>query len=286
MWGIWRFLAHLRYPDQRGLVAAGGVEVIDMYRDSLYVVGGSLSVDCVGALKEIPDIDNSFTVTTDEEIEGEMQATKLIIVDQDPPNDLFYDSLGTDIIRAIAWVEYAGSNDTTHCDGNYNEQWNNYWDHVIVGQDTCYETKFPCENIASTATGTMQMIRYKLWEPAFGRPDYFPPGYFQVSWDSLAWSWKINVFNGKFIYFIDNFARMTPEQKTWPLVCELCDPADSVPLYPNQEDLSTYGYHEGANAMRQINSDNWLQIMKSNEDEGAKYVRKVRGSKYAKEWED
>ncbi len=114
----------------------------------------------------------------------------------------------------------------------------------------------------------MQMIR-TVWEPAFSRPDYFPTGYFQVSWDSLTWNWQINVFNGKFIYWTDNFARMTPEQESWPLVCGLCDPADTIPLYPNKEDLSTYGYHEGAGAMRRINSQNWLDIMKDDEDGGA-----------------
>jgi hypothetical protein len=257
---------------------------VKFWRDSLYVVGGSLSVVCVGALNEIPNIDNRFSVNTDSVINDTMRATKLIIVDEDPPNSFFSDSLQHDIIRAIAWVEYAGSNDATHCDGHYNPRWNNYWDDVIMEEDTCIETKYPCENIGSTATGTMQIIR-TVWEPAFNRPDYFPGGYIQASWDSLTWSWAINVFNGRFIYFVDNFTRMTREQRDWDSVCVLCDPADTIPLYPNKEDLSTYGYHEGASAMRQITSENWLQVMKSAVDEGAIYVRSVRRSKYAREWQ-
>jgi hypothetical protein len=259
---------------------------VKFWRDSLSVVGGSLSVVCVGALNEIPNIDNRFSVNTDSVINDTARATKLITVDQDPVNDMFYDSLGSDIIRAIAWVEYAGSNDATHCDDHYNPPWNNYWDDVITGTDTCFETKYPCENIISTATGTMQMIR-TVWEPAFTRPDYVPTGYYRVSWDSLAWNWALNVFNGKFIYWTDNFFRInlpTNPQRNWDSLCVLCDPADSVPLYPNKEDLSTFGYKRGATEMMNITKDSWNRTME--DTDGGRYVQKVRGSKYARHWEE
>jgi len=256
-------------------------------RDSLYVVGGSLSVDAVGALSPLQDIDNSFLVDTDTTINDTARATKLILVDQDPPNSSFSDSLELDIMRAIAWNEYAGSNDHSHCDNPYNPQWNNYWDHVISGQDTCFETLFPCENIGSSATGTMQMIR-SIWECVFNESceGAEPPGYYEISWDSLAWNWQLNLINAYYIYFTDymNYrVRRHPEQSTWDSLCVLCDPADPLPEYPNKEDLVTYGYKNGSGKMRSVTKENWVEKME--EDDG-KYVRDVRRWKYEKPWEN
>jgi len=255
------------------------------WRDSLYVVGGSLSVACVGALEPIPNIDNRFTATTDTVINDTTRATKVILVDRDPLNQAFIDSLGSDIIRAIAWVEWAGSNDHNHCDNPYNPRYNNYWDDVIANGDTCRETKLPCENIASTAAGTMQMIR-TVWQTAFSGPDYIPGGYYRASWDSIAWNWNINVFNGKYIYWTDNFFRInltTNPQRSWDSLCVSCDPADSVPVVPNKEDLSTFGYKRGATEMMNITKITWKKTME--DSDGGRYVQKVRGSKYARHWE-
>jgi len=252
-------------------------------RDSHYVVGGSLSVACVGALEPIPNIDNRFTATTDTVINDTTRATKVILVDRDPLNQAFIDSLGSDIIRAIAWVEWAGSNDHNHCDNPYNPRYNNYWDDVIANGDTCRETKLPCENIASTATGTMQMLR-GTWDTLFtGQMPQEPEGYTRCNWDSLAWNWKINIHNGKYVFFVNNPAHMQLYQQAWDSVCTLCNEADSLPLYTNREDLSSYGYKEGASKMRKVTSVNWLDTMKN--PKGGKYVRDVRGSKYVKGWQ-
>ncbi|UCC78545.1 MAG: hypothetical protein JSW64_09685 [Candidatus Zixiibacteriota bacterium] len=252
-------------------------------RDSLYVVGGSLSVDCSGVLSPIENINNSFAVNTDTVINDTARATKLIIVDRDPPNLPFFDSLGYDILRAIGWKEGAGSNDTTHC-RPYNHQWNNYWDHVVTGQDTCFETLFPCENIKSTATGTMQMLR-SLWEPIFNgsNEQYQPQGYFISSWDSLAWNWKINIFNGKWIYFVDTFYHINltnppNPQRNWD---SLYFPAsDYTPDSTNKEDIATYGYYQGVTKMKKIKTqEDWDNTILKND-----YVVNVRRFKDTMPW--
>ncbi len=250
------------------------------WRDSLYVVGGSLSVACVGALEPIPDIDNRFTATTDTVINDTTRATKVILVDSDPLNQPFIDSLGSDIIRAIAWVEWAGSNDHSHCDNPYNPRYNNYWDNVISGQDTCFETKHPCENIESTATGTMQMVR-TVWQDAFSGPQYIPGGYYQASWDSIAWNWNINIFNGKYIYWTDNFFRINlliNPQRNWDSL--YLPESDYTPDLRNKEDLSVYGYKLGTTKMMAIkDSLTWVNSVMN-----FFYVNQTRQHKHERPW--
>ena len=250
-------------------------------RDSLSVVGGSLSVDCNGALSPLQDIDNCFLVNTDTTINDTARATKLILVDQDPSNNEFSDSLELDIMRAIAWNEYAGSEDERHCSEPYNPQWNNYWDHVITGQDTCFETLYPCENIRSSATGTMQMLR-SVWARVFdgSSEGLEPDGYFISTWDSLAWNWKINVFNGKYIHQVSLFSHFRPEQAEWD---SLYFPSnDYTPNTPNQEDLATYGYKEGATKMRYVkNEEIWKDSVMT-----FPYIVGVRRWKDTRPWED
>jgi hypothetical protein len=81
------------------------------------------------------------------------------------------------------------------------------------------------------------MLR-SVWAPAFAKANYIPSGYYRCIWDSLAWSWKINVLNGRFIYFTDNFYRInqpTNPQRNWD---SLYLPAtDYSPDRPNKEDL-------------------------------------------------
>jgi hypothetical protein len=242
-------------------------------------VGGSLSVDAVGALSPLENIDNSFEVSTDTVINDTARATKLIIVDRDPPNSNFSDSLELDIMRAIAWKEYAGSEDERHCEGHYNPQWNNYWDDVITGQDTCFETLYPCENISSSATGTMQIVRY-WWENVFlGIDDTpLPDTYFLCSWDSLAWNWGINIYNGRYIIHDVNFEKMTDEQDDWD---SLYFPSnDYTPDEANREDLSSYGYYEGWPTMRFVTKENWGERVEDHD-----YVVNVRRFKDQKPWE-
>jgi len=265
--------------------------------DSLYAVGGKLTIECRGSLEPIVsgndtlNVDNRFRVNTDTlAVNGtDTLQTRRILIDRDPSNALFLDSLHYDIIKAIAWVEYAGSNDTIrHCHeaNRQNPRYNNYWDVFISSQgDTCADSLMPCENTISSATGTMQITR-RWWQDAFRGITHTPQGYYRAGWDSLAWSWKINVFNGRYIFLKDNYYQIwhNPEQKDWDSVCVLCSPEDSIPEYENKEDLSSYGYHEGAPAMSAITDKNWDEIM-SGQSDGAKYVRNVRGSKYARAWE-
>ncbi len=253
-------------------------------RDSLYVVGGELTIACKGALKPVPNINNSFSVDTDtlSPYGFNVLKTKRILIDRDPSNALFLDSLEHDIIKAIAWQEYAGSNDFRRCHNpQYNPRYNNYWDDRITGADTCRDRKTPCENIWSSATGTMQMLRY-TWQSAFNSPNYIPQGYYRAKWDSLAWNWKINVFNGKFIYFKDNFFRLNnnEEQREWDSTCT-CASSDTIPESPNKEDLAVYGYTYGFYGQDSLTANNWKDVMES---AAGYYVRAVRRFKDDQPW--
>jgi hypothetical protein len=129
----------------------------------------------------------------------------------------------------------------------------------------------------------MQIIR-TVWQNAFYVGNYYPAGYYRCKWDSLAWSWEINIRNGKFIYFTDNFYHINAdrEQKTWDSTCTQCRESDSIPKFPNKEDLSVFGYKNGAPDMDTITAKNWEKVMR--DPIQGDYVRKVRGSKYAKPW--
>jgi len=258
---------------------------VGLNRDSLYAIGGKLTIECKGKLKPIPNINNSFKVDTDTLAANgrDTLQTRRILIDRDPPNASFFAALQDTIIKAIAWIEYAGSNDPgRHCHDPYNPRYNNYWDFVIAHGDTCVDSLAPCENRISTATGTMQMLR-TVWAPAFRRPDYIPPGYYRTEWDSLAWSWKINVQNGRFIYFTDNFFRINhnARQSHWDSLCTRCSPSDSFPAFPNKEDLAVYGYKYGAGVMGHVNDDNWKETVKAD----TFYVVPIRSAKYRRPWE-
>jgi hypothetical protein len=261
---------------------------VQFRRDSLYVVGGSLSVKCIGALAPVSNINNNFTVTTDTLINDTLRATKFIIVDKDPANSLFEDTLRTDRIRAIAWQEYAGSADPRHChEGTtYNDRWNHYWDLFInsIG-DTCFDTRTPCENRFGTDTGLMQIYR-KVWETTFDSTAHigeYPQTFIICRWDSLAWNWKINLFNGKWIYFVDNFYHINQTnppnpQRNWD---SLYFPAsDYTPDSTNKEDIVVYGYKEGATKMKKIKTqEDWDNNIVKND-----YVLNVRRFKDTKPW--
>ncbi len=250
-------------------------------RDSLYAVGGSLSVACEGYLTPVENINNCFNIDTDSTINDTTTIpTRLILIDSDPSNQMFLDSLQYDIIKAIAWQEYAGSNDGTHCTP-YHNRYNNYWDSRITESDTCLDTRFPCENRLSTATGIMQMLR-STWENLFNLSGVYtePDSFYACKWDSLAWSWKINIFNGKYIHQKSCFYHMTSAQKAWD---SLYTPAsDYTPDSTNREDLATYGYKEGSTFMRKIRTlKDWNTKIKS-----FFYVNNVRMYKDEKPWED
>ncbi len=259
---------------------------VTFWRDSLYAVGGSLTVACEGYLTPVENINNCFNIDTDSTINDTTTIpTRLILIDSDPSNQMFLDSLQYDIVKTIAYYEWAGSSDSRHCDDPYNSQYNNYWDNVIDEGDTCIETRFPCENRYSTATGTMQMLRgtrEKLFNGSFvGGGD--TTGFIGCSWDCLAWNWKINVFNGKWVYITDMFHYInkdTNPQRNWD---SLYTPAsDYSPDSTNKEDIAVYGYHLGSTKMKAIRTQSdWND--KVVEDE---YVNNVRRYKDEKPWED
>ncbi len=225
---------------------------VTFWRDSLYVVGGSLSVNCVGAMTPIPNIDNSFTATTDTVINDTPRATKLILVNGEAPNLSISHQLADDIVRAMAYQE---------------SNWHNY------------SNNYPLEHHIYTMTGMMQISRY-WWENVFNGTDDdgLPDSYFLCKWDSLAWNWTLNVNNGRYIYHDVNFKKMTEKQKTWD---SLYFPQnDYTPDFTNREDLSSYGYHEGWPTMRFVTADNWHERIWEHT-----YVVNIRKRKDLKPWE-
>jgi len=272
-------------------------------RDSLYAVGGLLAMESKGKLKPVYDIrdslakiDNSYKVVTDSITpSGDSIKTKRILIDRDPANSFFLDSLEHDIIKAIAWVEYAGSNDQRHCHEHrqggvyYNPQYNDYWDDFVDSQgDTCPDSKTPCENTISSATGTMQITR-RWWEAYFlnSPPRIDDTSYVRVKWDSLAWNWGICIRNGKFIHDVYMPNRFKPEQKKFPDSCSYSE-CDTVPKKKNKEDLKTYAYYTNETMMREIlTDDDWDEIIGKDPPatEEAKYVYNVRKYTYQKPWE-
>jgi hypothetical protein len=262
--------------------------LVKLNKDSIYAIGGKLTIDARGALAHVDSIDNRFKINTDSITPENDTIRHLILIDHDPSNAEFSARLGTDRMRAVAWKEYAGSSDTTHCHHPYNPRWNNYWDDVISGPDTCPETHRPCENNGSTATGIMQILRLKdSWEPLFaGLKPGHPAGFDTCLWDSLAWSWKICIKNGKYIFdtYLPN--RFKDAQDSFPDSCSLAD-CDTFPKNKNQEDLKVYGYYRGEYYMLEVIDDNtWKEYIavKDNPPLWAEYVQLVRKYYYRRPW--
>ena len=257
---------------------------VTFLRDSLYVIGGELTIQCKGSLKHVQDINNGFNVNTDTTSPTGLNIlqSKFIRIDKDPTNALFADSLKDTIIYAIAWQEYAGSGDPYyHCHNPYNPHYNNYWDNRIHNGDTCHDSHTPCENLNSSATGLMQIT--KRWhESDFDSTIHIPHGYLPCKWDSLAWNWKIDLFNGRYIYFKENFYNInhpaTNPQKNWDSL--YTPPTDYTPDHPNKEDLAVYGYHWGLKSMALISDTlKWNANVKFDP-----YVNDVRKYKDTKPW--
>jgi hypothetical protein len=247
--------------------------------DSLYAVGGLLSILARGAIKPVPNINNSFSITTDtflahDTLRTDSIAAKRILIDQDPPNSIISPYFSADIVRAVAWKEGAGTlPEPGH--PHSHDPWNHYW----------FDTHTPCENsdTNSTATGIMQFLRSN-WEEIFNGTDSTAPAgdYYICSWDSLAWNWRKCIYNGEYIYFTVNFYHMyhpaSNPQRNWD---SLYFPAnDYSPDKPNKEDLAAYGYHFGWPAMIGIkDSTSWVKNIMID-----KYVNNVRKYKDTKPW--
>jgi len=265
--------------------------LVKLNKDSIYAIGGKLTIDARGALTHVDSIDNRFKINTDSITPESDTIRHLILIDHDPSNAELSAKLGTDRIRAVAWQEYAGSQDDSHCHNPYNPRWNHYWDDRIHDGDTCRDTHTPCENDTGWDTGIMQIYRrYKKsagWEGFFKSANSTPTGYVRVTWDSLAWNWKICIDNGKYIHDIYMLAKLDSIQEEFPDSCSLVD-CDTFPKNKNIQDLLTYGYHRGEKAMNEIKDDDtWKEFIgvKDNPPNGADYVQKVRKFYYRKSWQ-
>ena len=215
---------------------------VDIFRWNLYAVGGELTLEAIGALNPVPNINNSFHEVTDSIPDGgDSIKTKVVLIDNDPVNTLFLDSLQYDIIKATAWKEGAGS--LGYPPHQAQAKLSHYWN----------DTHTPCENGNSTATGIMQMLR-TTWDDCFAglMPDE-PLGYTQCNWDSVAWNWKVNIHNGKYIFFVNNYHHINlpnNPQRNWDSL--YFPESNYTPDTRNKEDLSAYGYKLGAKEMKKI----------------------------------
>lgn len=94
-------------------------------RDSLYVIGGDLTIEAKGKLVDIPDIRQDFTISTDTLAGTDTVRTKWIRIDSDLSNDTLKAYLSSDQARAIAWEEGAGS--LNQLPNRAMPRWNHYW---------------------------------------------------------------------------------------------------------------------------------------------------------------
>ena len=244
-----------------------------------YAVGGELTLEAIGALNPVPNINNSFHVVTDSIApNGDSLRTKKILIDSDPPNSLFINNLVRDRIRGIAWNEWAGYEAYPPHEHGY-PQLNHYWP----------DTRDPCENAGGKDTGIMQIVRSGAvnWETWFGTPGRTPGDYISGPWDSLTWDWTINIFNGKYIHDSYNSRLIEKDaiQRTFPESCSYSQ-CGICPLSKNKEDLRTYGYHWGESRMSEVKTDNdWYRLIADPQSTWGKYVRDVRRYTYEKPWQ-
>jgi hypothetical protein len=234
----------------------------------------------MGEITILPNMNNVFNVTTDTfTVNGNdttYHQTKRILIDQDPSNSLFEDSLLTDRLRAIAWKEGAGTEPEL---GHpvVSNPWNHYW----------FDTFTPCENKRSTATGIMQFLR-KTWEKTFsGHDSTQPGGYYVCKWDSLAWNWRLCIRNGKYIF--DDYLSKKYKDKQWsfPDSCPFSS-CNYFPSKKNKEDLRTFGYTaKHLDDMQAIQTDaDWANTIGRTPPttREAKYAQDVRRYRYEKPW--
>jgi hypothetical protein len=271
--------------------------LVKLNHDSLYAIGGKLTIEARGALKHIDNINNSFRANSDSVTSQGDTIKHLILIDADPFNADFNICLATDRIRAIAWKEHAGYGNYL-CHGQYRPQWNHYWGDFVVGRNLCPGTFVPCESKDSgnTATGIMQILRTSFQFQFTGqggdsRPiDSLNGRPFYVKWDSVAWNWKVMIHKGNYIYNKYLPYRYKYEQDTFPDSCAYTD-CDTFPSKKNQADLLTLGYNQGNGFMNNVkDSTSWAKyIAKKPGEEGYedyhKYVQEVRKFFYRRPWE-
>jgi hypothetical protein len=246
----------------------------------------------------VDNIDNSFKVNSDSITPQGDTIRHQILIDADPSNVEFIDSLGNDTVRAIAWEEWAGYG-AHRWHNKYRPQYNHYWDTFAVNGYTCPRDTFlfkPIESTdsSSTATGIMQILR-TVWEGQFngthedGPVDTLNGHPFYCSWDSVAWNWKIFIHKGA--YIINKYlpTKFNNGQDTFPDSCPFTE-CDTFPSKKNKTDLLALGYNQGYGFMNNvIDSTTWVKyISKKPGDEGYedyhKYVQEVRKFYYRRPW--
>ena len=199
--------------------------------------------------------DNNTNHELDEKDQGaDIYVTRLLKV-EDPSNEEFSIQLGLDIMRALAWQEGAG--------WPASARWNHY---DGDGQPLVNEVG---------AWGIMN-VRKGVWATWFAReydPAYKPHGYTVCEWNEMAWNWKTNIANGKYIHQTYMYEKQNATQKTWPNTA--VDPST-----PNREDLASYGYLWNETLMQAVTSETWTAII-----EADTHTQNIRGYKASKPWE-
>lgn len=272
--------------------------LIKLINDSLYAIGGKLTIEARGALAHVDNINNVFKVNSDSITPQGDTIRHQILIDADPSNAEFIDSLGNDTVRAIAWKEWAGYG--AHPWRNkYRPQYNHYWDTFTVNGYTCPRDTFlfkPIESTtgSNTATGIMQILR-TVWEGQFngthedGPVDIFNGHPFFCSWDSVAWNWKIFVHKGAYIInkYLPNKINLDTIQRTFPDSCPFAE-CDTFPSKKNKTDLIALGYNQGFPFMYRVKNDSlwgvYISRTKSPVPDYCTYVQEVRKYFYRKPW--
>jgi hypothetical protein len=274
--------------------------LVKLNHDSLYAIGGKLTIEARGALKHVDNINNAFKVNSDSITPQGDTIRHKILIDSDPSNAEFINYLGNDTVRAIAWKEWAGYG--AHLwHHQYRPRLNHYWDTFIVNGNTCPRDTFlfkPIESTtdSNTATGIMQILR-TAWERQFdgrredGPIDTFNGRYpFYCKWDSVAWNWKVFVHKGAYIInkYLPEKIDLDAIQKTFPDSCPFAE-CDTFPSKKNKTDLIALGYNQGFPFMRRVKNDSLWGVFIADTTgpeipEYCKYVQEVRKYFYRKPW--
>ncbi len=273
--------------------------LVKFNHDSLYAIGGKLTIEARGALIHVDNINNAFKVNSDSITPQGDTIRHQILIDADPSNVEFIDSLGNDTVRAIAWKEWAGYG-AHRWHNKYRPQYNHYWDTFAVNGYTCPRDTFlfkPIEStdFSSTATGIMQILR-TVWEGQFngthedGPVDTLNGHPFYCSWDSVAWNWKIFIHKGAYIInkYLHNKIDLDTIQRTFPDSCPFTE-CDTFPSKKNKTDLLALGYNQGFPFMRRVKNDSLWGVFIADTTgpeipEYCKYVQEVRKYYYRKLW--
>jgi len=142
-----------------------------------------------------------------------------------PSKNEFSIEMGQDLVRAIAWQEWANS----ACNASDSLRWAHY-----CRTSKFTETDYVIAN-PSGDFGVMQINKY-TWEKYFNNPQKRAGDY--TGWDWTIRDWRENIRDARHIVYKIMMLGQTEQQKLWPEV--------------EREYLAAYGYHRGEGPMKAV----------------------------------